>query len=82
MMSEKTAVTVITTKGQVVIPSRIRKEMDIKPGTRLVVIRKNGEIILKPIGKEFLESIAGTLKTGGKLARKLLRDRRKDRRRE
>lgn len=40
--------TTITTKGQVTIPKKIRKELGLQPGDK-VVFRKEGEnIVLKP----------------------------------
>jgi len=41
--------TKISSKGQVVIPTRIRSELGLKEGTPLAVIGKNGSIVLKKI---------------------------------
>ena len=38
----------ITSKGQVTIPERIRREAGLLPGTEVEFIRKDGEVILKP----------------------------------
>lgn len=37
----------VSSKGQIVIPERIREELDIQTGSRLVLIEKDGTIILK-----------------------------------
>ena len=66
---------VVTTKGQVVIPSRIRRKYNIKKGTKLYIEEKGDYIILKPITEEYFERIAGILPTKGKLSRALLQDR-------
>jgi len=34
----------VTTKGQIVIPEKIRKQLNIKPGVRVLVSIKNGQI--------------------------------------
>lgn len=39
----------LSTKGQIVIPLRIRKELRLEPGTSFIVRSKNGRIHLEPI---------------------------------
>ena len=70
--------TTVTAKGQIVIPSRIRRHLNIKKGTRLSIIEKNDEIILQPLTREYFENTAGVLKTKGKLTQALLEERRKE----
>lgn len=57
-----------TTKGQVVIPSAIRKRFEIKEGTRAVVSVTEQGIVLKPITAVTIGSMRGILagKRGGK----------------
>ncbi len=74
--------TTVTTKGQVVIPARIRKKMNIKKGTRLLVVEKGEEIVLRPVNSAYFAGIAGILPTKGKLTRALLEERAKDRKKE
>ena len=74
--------TVVTTKGQVVIPSRIRKKYDIKKGTKLYVEEKGEYIVLKPITEEYFEKLAGILPTKGKLSKALLQERQDEKERE
>jgi len=74
--------TVVTTKGQIVIPSIIRKRLNIKKGTRFYIEEKECEIILKPATPEYFNKIAGTLRTKGKLSRMILEERAKDKERE
>jgi AbrB family looped-hinge helix DNA binding protein len=74
--------TVVTTKGQVVIPSRIRKKYDIKKGTKLYVEERGEYIVLKPITEEYFEKLAGILPTKGKLSKALLQERRDEKERE
>ena len=74
--------TVVTTKGQIVIPSKIRQRLNIKNGTKLNIEEKGDELILRAISPEYFAKIAGVLQTKGKLAKKLLEERGKDRERE
>ena len=52
---------VVTTKGQVVIPARIRRTLGIKPGTRLVFDQKKGSFEVRPITEAYIDSIQGML---------------------
>ena len=56
--------TTATTKGQVVIPSKIRTKLEIKEGTRIQieVDERQGLIILRPITRQYVHSIRGRLK--------------------
>jgi AbrB family looped-hinge helix DNA binding protein len=74
--------TVVTTKGQIVIPSRIRRKYDIKKGTKLYVEERGEYIVLKPITEEYFEKLAGILPTKGKLSKALLRERQDKKERE
>ena len=73
---------VVTLKGQVVIPKKIRSMFHIKKGTQIRFEAKNGEIVLKPLTPEYFEKMAGILGAGGKATKTLLEERAKDRERE
>ena len=73
---------VVTLKGQVVIPKKIRSLFHIKKGTQIRFEAKNGEIVLKPLTPEYFEKMAGILGTGGKATKVLLEERAQDRERE
>ena len=72
--------TTATSKGQIVIPSSIRRKFGIKEGTRIqIVVNENAhEIILKPITREYVHSVRGKYKGKG-LLRALMVDRKKER---
>ncbi len=72
----------VTTKGQVVIPSKIRRKYNIKKGTKLYIEERGEYIVLKPITEEYFEKIAGILPTKGKLTKALLKDRAEEKERE
>jgi AbrB family looped-hinge helix DNA binding protein len=38
--------TVVSSKGQVVIPSKIRKELNLYPGQRLNLVRRGSSLVL------------------------------------
>jgi AbrB family looped-hinge helix DNA binding protein len=59
--------TVATSKGQVVIPSKIRKQLGIKDGTYLQidVNAVTRQIILTPVTREYIHSLRGKYKGKG-----------------
>ncbi len=75
--------TTATTKGQVVIPASVRRKLGIKTGTRIQVEldEDNAQIILTPITREYIKSMAGKFR-GLPLLEDLLRERKLDRERE
>jgi AbrB family looped-hinge helix DNA binding protein len=54
-------------KGQVVIPIRLRKQFKIEAGTRAFVCREGDAIVLKPITPRYIKSLRGSLKGSGVL---------------
>ena len=76
-----------TSKGQIIIPSSVRRKFGIQEGTRfkLEVDDENFLIVLKPITRESIKKFRGILKRkpGTKPAtQQLLEDRKEDLRRE
>ena len=72
--------TTATSKGQIVIPSSIRRKFEIKEGTRIQieVNEKTHEIILKPITRQFIRSLRGKYKGQG-LMEELMAEKRRER---
>ena len=66
------------TKGQVVIPRRLRKEFEIEEGTRAQVYAENGHIVLKPITATHFRNLRGSLKGKGVL-KAMMADRKRER---
>lgn len=58
-----------TVKGQIVIPSRIRRKLGITGGTRMQIDldEENKKIVLTPITREYIHSMRGRLKGKGLL---------------
>jgi AbrB family looped-hinge helix DNA binding protein len=61
--------TYATIKGQIVIPSSVRRKLRIKEGTRIQieVNEKSQQIILTPITREYIHSLRGKYKGKGLL---------------
>ena len=70
--------TVVTSKGQIVIPSKIRRKHNIKTGTKLFIEERDDEIIIKAFTPAYFDRIAGILKSDGKLTKALLEQRSDD----
>ncbi len=58
----------MTAKGRLTMPSRIRRRLGIKPGTRVNFVEEGDRIIFQPGTREYISSFCGIfkLKPGGK----------------
>lgn len=72
--------TTATSKGQIVIPSSVRRKFGIKEGTRIriEVNEKANVIILRPITREYVHSLRGRLRGRG-LLKALMAEKRRER---
>ena len=61
-MTEKLETVWFTTKGQVVIPARLRKQFEIEDGTKAVVQATADGILLKPVTAALIRRGRGILK--------------------
>jgi AbrB family looped-hinge helix DNA binding protein len=61
--------TTATSKGQIVIPSSLRRKFGIKEGTRIQIDanEKDGVITLRPITRAYVHSVRGRYKGKGLL---------------
>jgi AbrB family looped-hinge helix DNA binding protein len=57
----KIETSVVTTKGQLVIPARLRRRFGIKKGTRVTFAEDAGRIIVQPVTREFIRGLRGSL---------------------
>ena len=73
-------ITTSTIKGQIVIPSSVRRKFGIKEGTRIQIDadEKTHHIILTPITREYVFSLRGKYKGKG-LLKTLMDERQKER---
>lgn len=72
--------TTATSKGQIVIPSSMRRKLGIKEGTRIQIELNEDtkEIVLKPITREYVHSLRGKFKGKG-LLKTLMAEKKKER---
>ncbi len=70
---------VVTSKGQVVIPSKLRRKYGIKSGTLVHFYEDNGEMRLVPVTPELIDKNIGLLGTKGKLMRALMEEKKRER---
>ncbi|TLY28866.1 MAG: AbrB/MazE/SpoVT family DNA-binding domain-containing protein [Ignavibacteria bacterium] len=73
---------VVTVKGQIVVPARIRRKLGIKKGTKVAIIEDEHGFSVRLLGKKYFEEFAGILPVKGKATKALLEERRKERERE
>ena len=72
----------VTSKGQLVVPAKLRRRYGIKPGTKVCFIERGNEILFQPVTKEYIRSVCGMLKSETSVTQELLKERAKDRERE
>ena len=54
--------TVVNAKGQVTIPAELRKQLEIKPGTRITWFEEKGRLVLAPMTSRRIKESRGFLK--------------------
>ena len=72
--------TTATVKGQIVIPSKLRRKYEITEGTRIQIEddEKNGVIILKPITRAHVHKLCGKYRGLG-LMKALMAEKKRER---
>jgi len=74
----KTELVYFSVKGQVVIPSRIRKQFEIEEGTKAYVESTPEGILIKPVTAKLIRGLRGTLKGSG-VMKSLMEERKRER---
>ena len=72
----KTEVSTVTTRGQLVIPAKLRRKYAIRKGTQVAFVEEKNRLVLQPLTPEFIRSLRGSLK-GRPSALKVLRQERR-----
>jgi AbrB family looped-hinge helix DNA binding protein len=72
----------ITSKGQIVIPARLRRRFNLKAGTKVRFIEQGSEILFQPVTKEYIRNLCGLLASETLVTKELLKERAKDSRHE
>ena len=75
----KIETSVVTTKGQLVIPARLRRRFGIKKGTMVTFTEDDGRIIVQPVTREFIRGLRGSLKGEPSALEILLAERKRER---
>jgi len=75
----KIETSVVTTKGQLVIPARLRRRFGIKKGTMVTFKEDDGRIILQPVTREFIRGLRGSLRGEPSAFAALLEERKRER---
>lgn len=70
---------IVTTKGQVVIPSKIRHRLGIKKGTKVCFLQHGKDLVLRPVTDEYIDGIKGSLGTHGNALKALAEEKKKER---
>ena len=58
----KAAISIVTSRGLVTIPSTLRRKFAIRKGTRVSVIEDGTRIILQPLTRAYIRGLRGSLK--------------------
>jgi AbrB family looped-hinge helix DNA binding protein len=80
VMKMKTAY--VNSKGQLVIPVKVRRKFGIKPGTKICFVERDHEVLFQPVTKEYIRNLCGMLKSTRSVTTDLLKERRLGQQRE
>jgi AbrB family looped-hinge helix DNA binding protein len=58
----QTLFTIVSSKGQIVIPASLRGKMGLDAGTRLAIHCEENHLVLQPVTDEFIRSLRGCCK--------------------
>lgn len=72
----------MTSKGQIVIPAKLRRRYGLKPGTKVYFIERDNEILFQPVTKEYIRTVHGMLKSEASVTKELLKERARDKEQE
>jgi len=67
-MTEKIEMGTVSARGQICIPSRIREEMDLKEGSKILFFLSDNSLLMKKISVQSFEEITKPLKQAAKKA--------------
>ena len=75
----KIETSIVTSKGQLVIPARLRRRFGIKKGTAMAFLEDAGRNIVQPVTREFIHGLRGSLKGEPSALEILLEERKRER---
>jgi antitoxin PrlF len=71
IIMSKFEITCLSSKGQIVIPGTIRKEMGINPGVKFIIITDGANLLLKPVQSLDIKKFEQLVKESRNLAEKI-----------
>jgi AbrB family looped-hinge helix DNA binding protein len=71
---------VVTTRGRIVIPAKIRKKLGFKRGTKIAFAEIEGKLNIQPLDRNYFTGLAGILGTDGEMLKSLVEGKKKERR--
>jgi AbrB family looped-hinge helix DNA binding protein len=69
-------ITTVSTKGQLVIPARMREALGIEPGDRVALTVEDGVILLRPVSERLVDETCGMFAGGRSMSDELQKERR------
>jgi len=72
-------ISIVNSKGQITIPSEIRRRLGITRGSKIGFIEHDGRIYVQPLDKNYFESLAGIVGTKGRMLKSLMESKKKER---
>ena len=70
---------VVTAKGQIVIPAKLRRKHGIKKGTPVSFFERGTEIVLQPLTDDYFRSLMGILGKKGNVLKALMEEKKRER---
>lgn len=61
------ATSMLTSKGQLLIPKRLRTKYGIKTGVKILLEETENGVLITPMNEQYFKSFAGVLKGNGNL---------------
>ena len=68
----------VTSKGQLVIPVKLRRKFGIRNGSRIAIREEQGRIILHPMTRAELVALCGSMSGGPSMMKMLKRERKRE----
>lgn len=72
----------VSSKGQLVIPKKIRDDLGIKPKQKVLLKVVRNHVEIEPLPENPVEVFCGVFRKGSSLTRALLKDREEEKKRE
>ena len=70
---------VVTVKGQIVVPAKLRKKYGMNRGVKVAFIEQEGRVFIQPLDNKYFENLAGMLGTNGDMLKSLMEDKKRER---